>query len=131
VLATLPQLPTGEPFPTMLYATCPRLNAALSTLEADGFMRAQAARLAAEPAVADAYRAAHLRYLDQRSTLAPVPAAIAQVSAGGMPDRVKCLHALVAQSLAEGPGGNPVGDAAVEAVGPWWTAGPCAVGEDR
>lgn len=32
------------------------------------------------------------------------------MSAGGMPARVKCLHALAGQSLAEGPGVNPVGD---------------------
>ncbi|MGF2953284.1 DUF501 domain-containing protein, partial [Mycobacterium sp. THU-M116] len=31
-------------------------------------------------------------------------------SAGGMPDRVKCLHVLIAHSLAKGPGCNPLGD---------------------
>ena len=36
------------------------------------------------------------------------------VSAGGMPTRVKCLHALVAHSLVAGPGGNPAGDKALE-----------------
>ena len=35
------------------------------------------------------------------------------VSAGGMPDRVKCLHALVGHALAAGPGVNPLGDEAV------------------
>ena len=34
------------------------------------------------------------------------------VSAGGMPNRVKCLHALVAHALAAGPGVNPLGDEA-------------------
>ena len=41
---------------------------------------------------------------------------LANFSAGGMPERVKCLHALVAHSLAKGPGVNPMGDAALEAL---------------
>jgi hypothetical protein len=125
VVLTRPELPGGEPFPTTCYATCPRLNSALSTLEAQGFMREQAERLAADPAVAEQYRAAHERYLALRAGLGPVPPQIAAVSAGGMPQRVKCLHALAAQSLVEGPGVNPVGDAALAAVGPWWRSGPC------
>ena len=38
------------------------------------------------------------------------------VSAGGMPDRVKCLHVLVAHSLAVGRGVNPLGDRVVDAL---------------
>jgi hypothetical protein len=45
-------------------------------------------------------------------------------SAGGMPSRVKCLHALAAHELAV-PGANPLGREAVAAAGPWWAAGPC------
>jgi hypothetical protein len=30
-----------------------------------------------------------------------------------MPDRVKCLHVLIAHSLAKGPGVNPFGDEAL------------------
>jgi hypothetical protein len=30
-----------------------------------------------------------------------------------MPDRVKCLHVLIAHSLAKGPGLNPFGDESV------------------
>ena len=41
-----------------------------------------------------------------------------------MPDRVKCLHALVAYELAV-PGANPLGHEAVLAAGEWWRAGPC------
>ena len=48
------------------------------------------------------------------------------MTAGGMPDRVKCLHALAAHALAAGPGVNPIGDRAVEEMGEWWAAGPCA-----
>jgi hypothetical protein len=38
---------------------------------------------------------------------------IKDYSAGGMPTRVKCLHALVGHSLAAGPGVNPIGDRAL------------------
>ena len=48
----------------------------------------------------------------------------AGVSAGGMPDRVKCLHALVGHALAAGPGVNPLGDAALADIGAFW-ASPC------
>ncbi len=49
---------------------------------------------------------------------------IAGVSAGGMPDRVKCLHALVGHALAAGPGVNPLGDEALDQIGEFW-ARPC------
>ena len=44
---------------------------------------------------------------------------------GGMPNRVKCLHVLVAHSLAVGEGVNPFGDEALEVLPEWWAAGPC------
>jgi hypothetical protein len=47
------------------------------------------------------------------------------VSAGGMPNRVKCLHVLVGHSLAKGPGVNPLGDEAVTLLGDWWTGSSC------
>ncbi len=112
VLMTEPQLPDGTPFPTLYYLTCPRATSAIGTLEADGVMREMADRLATDPELADAYRAAHEAYLDQREQLGHVEH-IAGISAGGMPDRVKCLHVLVAHSLAAGPGVNPLGDEAL------------------
>ena len=47
------------------------------------------------------------------------------ITAGGMPDRVKCLHSLVAHSLGAGPGVNPLGDEALAALPDWWKANPC------
>ena len=41
---------------------------------------------------------------------------IAAVSAGGMPTRVKCLHALLGHALAAGPGVNPIGDLTLELI---------------
>ena len=125
VVVTEPRLPDGTPFPTTYYLTCPRLNAALATLEATGFMREQAAQLATDSDYAARYAAAHEGYLADRAQLGDVPE-IDGVSAGGMPDRVKGLHALAAHSLAAGPGVNPVGDAALAEVGEWWSVEPCA-----
>jgi hypothetical protein len=87
-------------------------------------MREMEARLRDEPELAAAYRAAHERYLADRLALGDVPE-IAGVSAGGMPDRVKCLHVLAAQSLAMGRGVNPLGDEVLDLLGDWWASGPC------
>ena len=38
VVETPPRLSDGSPFPTFYYATCPRLTAAISTLETTGLM---------------------------------------------------------------------------------------------
>jgi hypothetical protein len=124
VVETEPRLPDGTPFPTTFYLTCPRATAAVSTLEASGLMRKMSDRLADDPELAAAYADAHRDYLRRRDAIGDVPE-IAGVSAGGMPTRVKCLHALVAHALAAGPGVNPFGDEALEALPPWWEAGPC------
>jgi hypothetical protein len=87
-------------------------------------MREMTARLASEPGLAAAYLAAHEDYLRRRGELGDV-AEIDGISAGGMPTRVKCLHVLVGHSLAVGPGVNPLGDEALQALGNWWKAGSC------
>ncbi len=125
VVATLPRLADGTPFPTVYYLTCPRATAACSTLESQGVMATMTARLQSDEGLAASYRTAHESYLRDRAELGEV-AEIAAVSAGGMPDRVKCLHVLVAHSLAAGPGVNPLGDEALAAVGEFWRR-PCLV----
>ncbi|HEX6888741.1 MAG TPA: DUF501 domain-containing protein [Candidatus Nanopelagicales bacterium] len=112
VVQTEPALADGTPFPTLYYLTCPRATGAVSTLESEGLMRDMAGRLASDPELAEAYRAAHEAYLAEREALGRVPQ-IAGISAGGMPDRVKCLHVLVGHALAAGPGVNPLGDEAL------------------
>jgi hypothetical protein len=87
-------------------------------------MRDQAARLADDPELAAAYQGAHEDYLAKREAVGHVPE-IAGISAGGMPDRVKCLHVLAAHALAAGRGVNPLGDEVLELLGDWWTGGPC------
>lgn len=128
VVETAPRLADGTPFPTLYYLTCPRAASAMSRLEAGGVMGAMQARLAADAGLRDAYLAAHRDYLARRDGATreagaePLPAGTQ--SAGGMPYRVKCLHALAAHELAA-PGSNPLGREALAAAGQWWAAGPC------
>lgn len=116
VVATAPRLPDGTPFPTFYYLTHPAATAALSVLEADHVMPDLAAELEDEETAA-AYRAAHEAYLADRAGYGDVEE-IAGISAGGMPTRVKCLHALAGHALAAGPGVNPIGDRAL-ALSTW------------
>lgn len=125
VVATAPRLSDGSPFPTLYYLTCPRAASAIGGLEGTGVMRDMEDRLIADPDVADAYRRAHDAYLADRDAFAVVPE-IAGVSAGGMPDRVKCLHVLLAHALAAGPGVNVFGDEVVSILGSWWDGNSCS-----
>jgi len=127
VVETAPRLEDGTPFPTLYYLTCPRATAAASRLEAAGRMREWQDELAENPELDAAYRAAHEQYLAERDARDVLPT---RSTAGGMPDRVKCLHALAGHALAAGPGVNPIGDRAVAEMGEWWAGGPCASEED-
>jgi hypothetical protein len=122
VVATSPRLPDGTPFPTFYYLTHPAATAAMSMLEADHVMPELADELA-DPDVAAAYRSAHKAYLRDRARFGEVPE-IDGISAGGMPTRVKCLHALAGHALAAGPGVNPIGDRALARSA--WSADRCA-----
>lgn len=113
VVTTSPRLPDGTPFPTLYYLTHPALTAAASRLESEGVMRAMTERLAADPGLAAAYRRAHESYLAERDAIEPLGTTF---SGGGMPDRVKCLHVLMAHALAKGRGVNPFGDEALAMV---------------
>ena len=122
VVETAPRLPDGSPFPTLYYLTCPRAASAIGTLENDGVMAEMTERLQKDPELAAAYRAAHEDYIKRRDEIEVLEGF---PSAGGMPDRVKCLHVLVAHALAAGPGVNPLGDEALAMLPPWWRSGPC------
>jgi hypothetical protein len=124
VVTTEPRLPDGTPFPTTFYLTCPRAASRIGTLEGSGLMKEMQDRLATDEELASGYEAAHHAYLAAREELGRVPE-IDGVSAGGMPDRVKCLHVLAAQSLAQGRGVNPLGDEVLDLLGAWWEPGPC------
>jgi hypothetical protein len=122
VVETSPRLADGTPFPTLFYLTCPRVRSAIGRLEASGLMREMTERLAADADLATRYRAAHQDYLSRRDAIEPLGT---EVTAGGMPTRVKCLHVLVAHSLAAGPGVNPFGDEALALLEEWGDDGPC------
>ncbi|WP_084723268.1 DUF501 domain-containing protein [Streptomonospora alba] len=128
VVRTAPRLEDGTPFPTLYYLTCPRAASAIGTLEAGGLMRRMQERLAEDPELGAAYERAHRDYLEERAeqtrrdASAPLPEGMQ--SAGGMPERVKCLHALVAHELAR-PGANPLGGEALDSLPEWWAEGPC------
>jgi hypothetical protein len=133
VVETAPRLADGAPFPTLFYLTCPKAASAIGTLEASGLMREMTERLASDPALAEAYQAAHEDYLARRDAAAraqglePLPEGTQ--SSGGMPSRVKCLHALVAHELAV-PGANPFGAEALSELTGWWRAGRCVSVEE-
>ena len=111
VVETSPRLEDGTPFPTLYYLTCPRATAAASRLESAGRMREWQDELGTDPDLAAGYQAAHEAFLAVRDARDVLPT---QMSAGGMPDRVKCLHALAAHALAAGRGVNPIGDRALD-----------------
>ncbi|KQQ19358.1 DUF501 domain-containing protein [Rathayibacter caricis DSM 15933] len=112
VVSTSPRLADGTPFPTFYYLTHPAATAAISQLEATQVMAEYNELLAEDEQVREAYAAAHRAFLADRESVGSVPE-IAGISSGGMPARVKCLHALAAHSLAAGPGVNPIGDLAL------------------
>lgn len=113
VVQTAPRLPGGTPFPTMFYLCCSSLTAAVSRMESAGVMAEMTQRLAEDTDLAAGHRRAHEAYLAVRNRAADLGI---DVSAGGMPTRVKCLHVLVAHALAVGRGVSPLGDEAVDAL---------------
>jgi uncharacterized protein len=128
VVETAPRLrtgqnPAGEPFPTLFYLTCPKAASAIGTLEGSGVMAQMTERLGRDPELAAGYRAAHEDYLARRDAIEVLEGF---PSAGGMPDRVKCLHVLAGHALAAGPGVNPLGDETLAMLPQWWRNGACA-----
>ena len=122
VVQTAPRLEDGTPFPTLYYLTCPRLASAVGRLESSGLMREMTARLTDDPGLRERYESAARDYVGRRDAVELLEGVPAQ---GGMPRRVKCLHVLVAHSLAVGPGVNPFGDETLELVGDWTADRPC------
>ncbi|MFD5599556.1 DUF501 domain-containing protein [Leucobacter sp. NPDC058333] len=116
VVATAPRLPDGSPFPTFYYLCHPEAVAAASRLEAAGVMNEYNELLAEDPEIRAQYQRAHEQFIADRDSVGEVPE-VAGVSSGGMPTRVKCLHALMGHALAAGPGVNPIGDLALERSG--------------
>lgn len=113
VVATSPRLSDGTPFPTLYYLTHPAATAAISELEATQVMVEYNQLLSEDNDLKSQYAKAHEQYIADREAI-EVIAELEGISAGGMPVRVKCLHALAGHSLSAGPGVNPIGDLALE-----------------
>lgn len=119
VIRTGARLEDGSPFPTLYWLTCPLAVRLAGALEASGIMKDLTAMVETNEAVAAEYRAAHERYVAARDgDGAPASAE----SAGGMPRRVKCLHALYAHEIADA---NPIGALVREHIEPMSCPGPC------
>jgi uncharacterized protein len=119
VIRTSPRLEDGSPFPTLYYLVCPVAVREIGRLEAAGAMRELEARLDQDAELRDAYARAHERYRAQRDAVVVLDEA---ASAGGMPSRVKCLHALYAHEHADA---NPIGAIVRERIEPLDCPGPC------
>lgn len=113
VVATAPRLSDGTPFPTFYYLTHPAATVAMSDLEATQVMAEFTDILNADEDMQKQYLVAHEQFIADRESVDVVPE-LDGISAGGMPVRVKCLHALAGHALAAGPGVNPIGDLALE-----------------
>ena len=100
VIKTSRKLPDGTPFPTLYYLTDPRLTAEASRLEVAHVMKWMESRLAEDKELAADYHHAHEHFLAKRNEIEDLGT---DFSGGGMPERVKCLHVLIAYALAEGP----------------------------
>jgi hypothetical protein len=120
VVRTAPRLPDGTPFPTLYWLACPAARVAVGRLEAAGWNARLSERVAAEPDLARAHAAAHASYLAQRDAMGRLEG---DPGVGGLPGRVKCLHALYAHHAATGA--DPVGRIVGQAVDPVDCPGPC------
>lgn len=114
VIRNAPRDVSGAPFPTTYWLTCPHAVKAVSRVEADGWIARLNEREATDPAFADALRAAHRAYANDRAR--DLPEALQDGGVGGTRRGVKCLHAQYAFHLAGGV--DPVGAWVGEQVEP-------------
>jgi hypothetical protein len=123
----------GRPFPTLFYATCPTLVAAVGRLESAGGVQGLQRRLDDEPEL-QAHLAAAVRYTRRRRR-ALAHAAGYQPAGGGAslrtglggvrdPRTVKCLHVHAAHALAR-PGYLPGELVLHDAGDPWCRDARC------
>lgn len=137
VVEDLPYTGRGRPFPTLFYATCPTLVAAVGALESAGGVKRFTAELAADAELDRALTAA-LRYQRRRRRALVAQRRLPMIDHGASletgiggvarPRAVKCLHAHAAFALAR-PGyllGERVLRAAAAGAELWCTDRRCA-----
>lgn len=121
VLRVDPVLENGAPFPTVFWLSCPLANSQIGTLEGTGLMENLRERVADADDLQAGHRAAGERYVAFRNALGErVPG---DPAAGGLPERVKCLHSLYGHHLATDD--DPVGEWVAGQLEPLACAGPC------
>lgn len=101
VIEVAPLLEDGSRFPTTLWLTCPWLGGHVADAESLGLSADWAARLAAQPDLAQAARWADDAYRRLRASLVDGEDPCATTGIAGQADAlaVKCLHARVASAL--------------------------------
>jgi hypothetical protein len=121
----------GEPFPTTYYLTCRHLVAAVARLEAAGGVERFAEAAQADPELRASLEEATARQREIRRGLAGGArgsdrGASLELGIGGAakPERLKCLHAHVAFSLA--PPGYLLGERILAEVDPLWPERCCS-----
>jgi hypothetical protein len=126
VIETERRLDDGTPFPTLWWLTCRSLARAVGRLEAGGWMAAFNERLATDPQLAGALRAATEAYVARRDA-GGVPGPARHPGGGGgegmAGGRIKCLHAHTAHQLVAGD--NPAGAEALAELAWQDPVAPC------
>jgi uncharacterized protein len=128
-----PYDPSGEPFPTTYYLTCPHLTAAVSRLEAAGGVERWGEEVAHDPELTESLERATQEQRAVRRELAGGRVGYdgglsLDLGIGGSskPRLLKCLHAHVAYALARP--GYALGDRILEEVeSPWPSAHCCTL----
>jgi uncharacterized protein len=124
-----PLLDTGEPFPTLYWLTCPLAHRRIARIEADGGVRAEQARIDANPSLSEALQRRHDGYARVRDARLPADAPLRPSGGvGGSSGGVKCLHAHYADYAAGND--NPAGRHVHELIGEPHCALPCVVAVD-
>lgn len=119
-----PVLPTGEPFPTRYWLTCPLAHRRVARLEADSGVARFDRRLQEDPEFREAFERANERHARDRDAAIAADVSLApRGGVGGIRHGVKCLHAHLADELASGD--NPVGGAIRGDVLPLVCASAC------
>lgn len=125
-----PYDPTGEPFPTTYYLTCPHLVAAVSRVEAAGGVERWSGRLEHDPELTRSLERATEQQRALRRRIAGDEEGrdhgeSLEFGIGGSrnPRRLKCLHAHVAFALASP--GYDLGEHILAELDPLWPARCC------
>ncbi|MDR3116449.1 MAG: DUF501 domain-containing protein [Bifidobacteriaceae bacterium] len=101
-----------KPFPTFYYLVSSDYIKATSTLEAKKVMKTLNEKLVSNSSFREQYFQAHQNYIKDREKFEKV-SQISDVSAGGAPKHIKCLHSHLAHSLGS-KSLNPVGEYLLE-----------------